>query len=511
MKFLRLLPIALAFAATPLAATTVVGTGTPASCTEAALNAAITEANATFGLVTFNCGAAPLTLVVTTEKPLALGVVIDGGNKITLSGGNTTRIFSLYQGAAVEIRNIVLTRGLASEGGGCVLAISSTEANATLVIDHVTFKECRATVYGGALAGFRADFTISNSLFIDNQAISNGGGAISLNSGSLGLSHTTFETNTAGLQGGALQSWYSAVTVDTSVFYANRAGSVAGVESGGGGVLLRAGTATFRNSDFSFNVSETRGGGFFLFDGADADLEDLRISLNAAVTGAGLLVDPTSVARVKRSSFVENQASDDGGALFSSGALHVAASTLYYNLADDGPGIFTDGGLLDLVSSTLVDNQGWASPPATGQLAWLPGPSLNVHNTLFQSTGTTFVPACDGMGGSFTFSMWQGISCNAAGLGNSPLTTVPLRPYGLSCGSSATELTRSFALPPGSPALDAGSCRISDPSFDQRGNPRPQGVSCDIGATEFFAPCDAPFFANGFEQGTTAAWSVTVP
>ena len=45
--------------------TTVVGTGTPASCT-AALDAAVARG----GIVTFDCGTAPTTLTVTSEVPV---------------------------------------------------------------------------------------------------------------------------------------------------------------------------------------------------------------------------------------------------------------------------------------------------------------------------------------------------------------------------------------------------------------------------------------------------------
>src|SRR5271170_4573863 len=68
--------------------TTVVGTGTAASCTEAALAAAITKG----GVVTFNCGASPVTLTVTAQQNVMVDTVIDGGGTVTLSGGGTTRI-----------------------------------------------------------------------------------------------------------------------------------------------------------------------------------------------------------------------------------------------------------------------------------------------------------------------------------------------------------------------------------------------------------------------------------
>jgi len=71
--------------------TSVVGSGTPASCTEDAF----TKAVASGGTIAFNCGASPYTLTLTSQKTVATDTVIDGGNLLTLSGGNNTRILNI--------------------------------------------------------------------------------------------------------------------------------------------------------------------------------------------------------------------------------------------------------------------------------------------------------------------------------------------------------------------------------------------------------------------------------
>jgi hypothetical protein len=77
-------------AANVSAPTAVVGSGTAASCTEAALTTALTAG----GIVTFSCGASPVTITVTKtiELPTDKDTVIDGGGKITLDGGGKVRI-----------------------------------------------------------------------------------------------------------------------------------------------------------------------------------------------------------------------------------------------------------------------------------------------------------------------------------------------------------------------------------------------------------------------------------
>lgn len=72
----------------------VVGTGTPASCT----GAAVVNAVAQGGKIRFNCGPDPVTITLTStakvfnNKP---DVTLDGGGLVTLSGGGRVRI--LYQ------------------------------------------------------------------------------------------------------------------------------------------------------------------------------------------------------------------------------------------------------------------------------------------------------------------------------------------------------------------------------------------------------------------------------
>jgi hypothetical protein len=80
--------------------TTVVGEGTPESCT----GDAFIEAVAQGGVTTFDCGPDPV--VITLDRPAQVfndasdEVVIDGGGRVTLSGGGATRI--LYMNTCDE-------------------------------------------------------------------------------------------------------------------------------------------------------------------------------------------------------------------------------------------------------------------------------------------------------------------------------------------------------------------------------------------------------------------------
>jgi hypothetical protein len=69
----------------------VIGDGRPASCT----SAAVVRDVAAGGIITFNCGPRPVTIVMTSTATVVKTrrlVVLDGGGLITLSGGHKRRI-----------------------------------------------------------------------------------------------------------------------------------------------------------------------------------------------------------------------------------------------------------------------------------------------------------------------------------------------------------------------------------------------------------------------------------
>jgi len=70
----------------------VIGNGSPQSCTSNAVVAAIAKG----GVITFNCGPAPVTITMKQTAKIVNNtgpeIVIDGGGKVTLSGNNARRI-----------------------------------------------------------------------------------------------------------------------------------------------------------------------------------------------------------------------------------------------------------------------------------------------------------------------------------------------------------------------------------------------------------------------------------
>src|SRR5262245_17303481 len=105
----------LACCASPVLAGGVVGTGSAASCTEAALDSALAGG----GSVTFDCGPAPALLFVTSAKVITADTSIDGGGLIAIGKTESAaRMFTVGSGVNLALANILAVGWRADPPGG---------------------------------------------------------------------------------------------------------------------------------------------------------------------------------------------------------------------------------------------------------------------------------------------------------------------------------------------------------------------------------------------------------
>jgi hypothetical protein len=144
--------------------TTVIGDGSPASCTGDAFVAAVAKG----GIITFDCGPDPLTITLTSTAKVfndkGSKLVIDGGNKVTLSGAGKTRI--LYMSTCDKAQ--VYPPG----PGDC-----NTNPGVQLVVQNLTFIDGSAkgipegdtnAAGGGAIHAQGGSLKVVNSRFFNN-------------------------------------------------------------------------------------------------------------------------------------------------------------------------------------------------------------------------------------------------------------------------------------------------------------------------------------------------------
>jgi hypothetical protein len=155
--------VALASPSRRAVASGVVGTGDPSTCTEGALDSALAGG----GSVTFDCGASPVTITV-SYKVIAADTNLDGGSLITLSGGDTTRVFTVGAGVTLSLANATISHGHSSDVGGAI------ENDGTLTVTNSTFSGNSAPIGGAVNNG--GTLTVTNSTFSGNSATGEGGG-----------------------------------------------------------------------------------------------------------------------------------------------------------------------------------------------------------------------------------------------------------------------------------------------------------------------------------------------
>jgi hypothetical protein len=199
--------------------TAVIGTGTPASCTFAALNTAVNNG----GVITFNCGSGAVTIPITATMnlPITKNTVIDGGNNVTLDGGH-----------AVQILNFNSANFQANNNGLTLQHISLVNGKTTPTDLIPTAQPPCSQGYddgqGGALFMRDGNLFVIDSIFTGNQAAQlgpdTGGGAIYIEGSKNGavIVGSTF-TNNTGANAGAVGSLFAELDIYNSLFQDNTA------------------------------------------------------------------------------------------------------------------------------------------------------------------------------------------------------------------------------------------------------------------------------------------------
>ena len=516
------------------AASAVVGTGTPASCTEAALDTALAPANAGGGTVTFNCGPSPVTINLTAQKIMNLAnVTINGGGLVTLNGALGVRHFFVDNGVTLTLQNITLRNGDPLAGGGA-LEVSG----GTAVLQAVELSNNYAETVGGAIYCYDGVLTISGSLLANNSAGDNGG-ALYNDGCTVTVNNSTLSGNTVSKSGGAL---YNAalgnLTVSNSLLESNQA------LDGGGAYTESGSTATFNTVTFKLNTAGYGGG---LENNGTVTLNDSQLIQNSVTgSGGGLwnLVGSTTLNRVTVS---QNTAYEGGGINTYGGQVQITDANLTDNTAtgSHGGGLYHGGGTAFLTNVTISGNQATNAAANGGGIYQASDDNLTLTNVTLNNNHAgslggglyhysryailTNVTIANNTAGAAGSAIYEDSPMTVANPGvvqiiNSAILGAPNNCDGGlfdsfghnfsqgTCASldHATDLENyagsanlmipavtggTFAMKtmlpkPGSPLIDAadnGSC----PATDQRGLPRPvdgnndSSVICDIGAVEF--------------------------
>lgn len=308
-------------------------------------------------------------------------------------------------------------------------------------------------------------FTVTKGLVVDQ-----GDGAGILNDGTLTLTNCTISgngTRSWAVYGGGIYNT-GTLTLTNSTVSGN-----AGVQGAG---ILNDGTLTLTNTTVSANTALSQGGG--VANAGTLTLSNTSVSSNNAIEGTG------------------------GGIANISGTLTLTDSTVSGNIAPWGGGLSNFEGPLTLTNSTVSNN---TSMESGGGIASYDGPLMLTHSTV---TGNTASLGCGGIynsAGSLTVSnsLVDG-ECEVRELGVTTSNGYNIESSADTCGFdqgtdqvdvTANELslglladnggpTMTHALLPGSVAIDVIPVEMCQEDEDQRGESRPGGTRCDVGAFE---------------------------
>jgi hypothetical protein len=365
---------------------TTVGTGSPGSCTEAALRAAIDTNN---GAIRFNCGGAPHTITLAAQLDIDDNLVMDGGGLITLSGGGTTRIID-FRPPWEQPRTLTLQNLAFRDGSTAALPGTTTDSGGaavyrgsfgTLNVINCSFHDnvgptLGQDVAGGAIYSFGSTpTTIVGSVFINNRCSSGGalgflfahlelvnsivegnhatgtggnpgnggnGGAVYSdgNDQTMTICGSSLSENTANARGGGLMrvsnNGVGPMSIDRSTIH----GNVGSLQAGG--LYLQGLQTTITNSTISGNTSASRGG-MTVFENPGSqtlDMTNVTLADNSATgnLGAGMAVADGITGSLSHLTIVRN--SNTGSASFGSAIAGGSGLTLDNSLIIDNEKVF---------------------------------------------------------------------------------------------------------------------------------------------------------------------------
>lgn len=385
------------------------------------------------------------TITLTSQLQSTAGgpLLIDGGEAITLSGGDTTRVWWVESDSVLTLQNLSVIHSYIAGGDG-----AGIYSEGTLTIVHSILSGNQATDASGC-----------------------GGGAIHQQGGRLTVINSTITNNSAicvSAWGGAIVNQFGTALILDSLLTGN-------VSLLGGGIL-NFGTMTVTNSTLFDNYAYHEGGAIHNYFGSLTLINSTLSNNNAEYSGA-LHNSWGSLSLI--SSTLTGNGAYWGGAIMNQGTMTVTNSTLSGNIADD-----IAGGIYNTYSGTLMVT----NTTLTGNSAMQAGALYN-ENTL---TVTNSIVANSPTGGDCWGVITDGghniSSDDSCGFlpanGSLPDTDPHLGPLQDNGGPTPTH-----ALLPDSPAIDSGIDPLC-PLSDQRGVTRPQDgdedghAVCDIGSYE---------------------------
>ena len=309
----------------------------------------------------------------------ATGAAGSGGNILTTDG-------------RVEISGSTIGQGDAARAGGGIEVIEGDVTITGSTFDRNATGDAPGNGGGLHVTGAAA-VEIAGSTFRNNQA-TEGGAVWNSGTGTMELRANVFvgnvaDGNDADQGGGAVFNNGGTLTSANDIYRLNSATGDAG---SGGHLLTVAGEVEILNAIFLAGDASRAGGAIEVIAGT-LDVEDSLFAGNATGSapgnGGAIHVTADALTRVSGSSFLQNFASAEGGALWNSatGTMVLSDLRIEGNEAagagadQGGGGVYNDGGTLTLSDSMLSGNMASGDAGSGGHLLTVAGDVIVTGST----------------------------------------------------------------------------------------------------------------------------------
>ncbi|MDF5730999.1 MAG: choice-of-anchor Q domain-containing protein [Rhizonema sp. PD38] len=271
---------------------------------------------------------------------------LTGGDLVTVSGNNSSRVFEIGTGATVTLSGLIVADGsVIGDNGGGIKNSGMLTLDSSIVRNNSVNSGSSFSVDGGGIYNTGIS-TINNSTISGNSATQYGGGIYNSAIGTSTVNNSTINGNSAAISGGGIYN-VDTSTVNNSTISNNSAGL--------GGGIYTLGTSRIDNSTISGN-SAGIGGGIYTF--STSRIDNSTISGNSAGIGGG--IENLGISTVNNSTISSNSATQYGGGIDNISISTVNNSTISGNSSFSrfgGGGIYTgNNGTSTVNNSTISAN-----------------------------------------------------------------------------------------------------------------------------------------------------------
>lgn len=447
------------------------------SAGDCSLREAILSANDCPGTQTINLPAGNYVLTIdgdneelgeTGDLDITDDLIINGTGAPSISGG-IERAFHIHNGVTAEFNGIWVTNGDTILGGGLINEGDLTLNAFTCNYNSASIPpEAMGDAMGGCIFN-TSSLTITGGQFLENTA-GYGGAIYNLDNSTATLENVGFYGNEADSHGGAIWIGLDAeVNISWSTFDSNLAGY-------DGGAVWNHGDFIAEGVAFLSNESGNRGGAVYSWTDTYTQFTNSRLSENIADAG-GAIYNNNGMMHLYECGLSDNVANGPvGGGIYNNGpvptgGLLLKNVTISNNTAlggVGGGGIYNTGNF-DFNFITIAENNPEGLRIDTGS-------EIKIRNSVLADN-----PGGDCAGtspDSLDYNIDSDGSCGLSGPHDISATDPLLEPLGPFGGMGL-----SHPLGTGSPAIDSGTPDMCIAN-DQNGVSRPQGAWCDRGAFE---------------------------